>query len=211
MSKTPKEHRKDHGYKQAKRKGYRARSAFKLFEIEKRYNIFKRAFYILDIGSTPGSWLQVAQKIAEENIRKYDDEYYHRDHYKIMGVDLKKVSPIDGIEIVKMDITNPDFELVVKKYFQENIDLLLSDASIKKSGNKFSDQAQQFNLCYSILNLAKNILKYKGNMVIKVFQGADYDTFYSKMRKIFMTLRSYKPQASNKKSNEIYLIGLKKK
>lgn len=211
MSKTPEEHRKDPGYKQAKRKGYRARSAFKLFEIQKRFNVFKRVFYVLDIGSTPGSWLQVAKKFTEENLQKYKDDFFHRDHYKIMGVDLKKIPPLEDVMLIKMDATSPEFEQEVKQYFQSQVDLILCDASIKKSGNKFSDQARQFGLCYKLLELAKNVLKYKGAMVIKVFQGADYDSFFKKMRKQFITLRSYKPQASNKKSNEIYLIGLKKK
>jgi len=211
MPKAAEEHKKDAVYKQAKRKGYRARSAFKLLDIQRRFTIFKRAFYILDLGSTPGSWLQVAKKFAEENLLKYNDKYYHRDHYKIMGADIKRITPIENINTVRMDFTTPEFQIEVKKYFEgEKLDLILSDASIKKSGNKFSDQAMQIKLCYKILELTK-FLKFKGNFVIKVFQGVDYDDFYKKMKQIFSIVKSLKPKSSNKKSNEIYLIGLRKK
>ena len=211
MSKDAEEHRKDAVYKQAKREGYRARSAFKLLDIQKRYNVFKRAYYILDLGSTPGSWLQVAKKYAELNLTKHNDKYYHRDHYKIMGVDFKRLSPIEDIKIVKMDFTSPEFQVEINNYFNgEKLDLILSDASINKSGNKFSDQARQIKLCLNILKLTQN-LKIKGNFLIKVFQGADFENFYKKMKHHFMVVRSLKPKSSNKKSNEIYLIGLKKK
>jgi len=107
MVRNSKEHRRDPYYKSAKQEGYRARSAFKLLEIQKRFNIFKRAFYILDLGCAPGSWLQVAKKFSEENLEKYIDQYYHRDHYKIMGVDIKKTTPIEKIKLVQEDFTKP--------------------------------------------------------------------------------------------------------
>jgi len=211
MPKSSEEHRKEPLYRKAKREGYRARSAFKLLDVQKRYNIFKRAFYILDLGSTPGSWLQVAKKFGESNILKYNANYYHRDHYKIMGVDIKRLAPIENVKIVKMDFTSPEFQVEINSYFNgEKLDLILSDASINKSGNKFSDQARQIKLCLKILELTKN-LKIKGNFLIKVFQGADFEGFYKKMKLQFIVVRSLKPKASNKKSNEIYLIGLKKK
>jgi len=211
MPREAEEHKKDAAYKQAKREGYRARSALKLQDIQHRYNIFKRAYYILDLGSAPGSWLQVAKKYAKLNLTRYFDKYYHRDQYKIMGVDTKKLSPLEDIKIVKMDFTTPEFFIEVGNYFEgEKLDLILSDASINKSGNKFSDQSRQTKLCFKILELTK-FLKFKGNFVIKIFQGADFDNFYIKMKRSFMVVKSIKPKSSNKKSNEIYLIGLKKK
>lgn len=211
MPNDAEEHRKDAAYKKAKREGYRARSAYKLLDIQNRYNIFKRAFYILDLGSAPGSWLQVAKKYAELNLSKYVDNHYHRKNYKIMGVDLKRLSPIENIETIKMDFTSTEFPIELGKYFEgEKLDLILSDASINKSGNKFSDQARQTKLCFKILELTK-FLKFKGNFVIKIFQGTDFNNFYSKMKRNFMIVKSLKPKSSFKHSNEIYLIGLKKK
>lgn len=212
MSQNPEQHRRDPNYKAAKRQGYRARSAFKLFDIQKRFNIFKRAFYILDIGSTPGSWLQVAKKFAEENLEKYKDGFYHRNHYKIMGVDMKKVSPIENVEIVKMDATTFEFQEKIEKFFEgKKLDLILSDVSINKSGNRFSDQARQFQLQLKILEITRTFLKIKGIFVLKVFQGADFNTFFKTLKKNYVIVKSYKPKASNKKSNEIYIIAMRKK
>ncbi len=210
MVRNSKEHRRDPHYKSAKQEGYRARSAFKLLEIQKRFNIFKRAFYILDLGCAPGSWLQVARKFSEENLEKYNDQYYHRDHYKIMGVDIKKTIPIEKIKLVQEDFTKPKFIDELNAFFPEKLDLILSDASINKSGNKFSDQIRQINLCLKIIDLTKKNLKINGSLVIKVFQGTDFNNFYKKVKQEFKYLKSYKPKSSKKTSNEIYLIGLQK-
>ena len=211
MSKYPVNHRKEPHYRKAKQKGYRARSAFKLIEIQKRFNIFKRAFYILDLGSAPGSWLQVTKQYAIENLEKYNDDHYFRSYYKIMGVDLKKLTPIEDVEIVRMDLTNKELMNKINEYFnREKLDLIISDASINKSGNRFSDQAKQIKLCYEILKLTK-FLKHKGNFVIKLFQGKDYEEFYKVLKKKFINIKSFKPKSSYKKSNEVYLIALKKK
>ena len=203
-------HKQDTFYKQAKKEGYRARSAYKLFDIQKRFNIFKRAYYILDLGCAPGSWLQVAKKFAEENIYKYNDQFYHRDHYKIMGVDIQNVTPIENIYIIKADLTKQEIQEEIDSYFKNKLDLILSDASIKKIGNKFTDHIKQIDLCNKILNLVEKNLKYKGNLVIKAFQGSDFNNFARKMKKMFKFLKSYKPKSSKKKSNEIFLIGLNK-
>jgi 23S rRNA (uridine2552-2'-O)-methyltransferase len=203
------QHNKDPTYRRAKREGYRARSAYKLLEIEKRYKIFKRVFYIFDIGSAPGSWLQVAKSKAEENLLKYNDKYYHRDSYKILGVDVKKITPIENVKILKMDISEPEFLPEVKSYFGDEVDLIISDASIQKSGNKFSDQVHQIRLCYKILEFSE-ILKKNGNMVIKLFRGADYQDFFDVVKRKFQFVKGFKPKSSYKKSNETFIIGLKK-
>jgi 23S rRNA (uridine2552-2'-O)-methyltransferase len=204
-------HSKDSFYQQAKKNGYRARSAYKLLDIQARYNIFKRAFYILDLGSAPGSWLQVSKKFAEKNLDKYNDQYYRRDHYKIMGIDIKKVSPIENIKSIKMDITDPEIHKELETYFHTKIDLVLSDASINKSGNKFSDHLNQVKLCYKILDLTKTHLKFKGIMLMKTFHGSDFKNLVTEIKREFRMVKTYKPQSSKKRSNEIYLLGLQKK
>lgn len=212
MPDDPYTHRKDPHYKQAKQRGYRARSAYKLLDIQKRFNIFKRAFYILDLGSAPGSWLQISRKLAEENLEKYNDQYYHRNHFKILGVDVKNITPIEDVKIVKLDITSPEFQKQIDNFFQsKKLDIILSDASINKSGNKFSDQIRQNQLCYKVLEIVQNNLKYKGILVLKTFQGQDFEKLLKTMKNEFQIVKSYKPKASKKGSNEIYIIGLKKK
>jgi 23S rRNA (uridine2552-2'-O)-methyltransferase len=206
-----KEHRKNGHYQQARKEGYRARSAYKLLEIQKRFNIFKRAFYILDLGCAPGSWLQVSKKNVLDNLNKYQDQYYHRDHFKIMGIDLKKVSSIEDVNLLKLDFTKPEVHKVIENYFQNRIDLILSDASINKTGNKFTDQLKQIKLCFKILEIAHDHLKYKGTLVLKAFQGNDFDELIKKFKSEFRVFKTFKPKSSKKKSNEIYLIGLQKK
>ncbi len=204
-------HKKEIFYKKAKTEGYRARSAYKLINIQQKFNIFKRAFYILDIGCAPGSWLQVAKKFAEENLEKYNDQYYHRSYFKIMGIDIKKTSPIEDVYTLLADITNPETQKEINQFFQDKLDLIISDASIKKSGNKFSDQLNQLDLCYKIMNIVKENLKFKGNLVMKAFQGSDFIKFTKEAKKLFKILRSFKPESSKKTSNEIFIIGLQKK
>ncbi|MFX1378143.1 MAG: SAM-dependent methyltransferase [Promethearchaeota archaeon] len=204
-------HNQESFYRKAKKEGYRARSAYKLLDIQKRFNVFKRAFYILDLGCAPGSWLQVAKKFAEENLEKYKDQFYHRDHYKIMGIDIKKVSPIENIKIVNADLTKIGNDEKIDAFFKNEIDLIISDASIKKTGNKFTDHIKQIRLCTEILKIVERHLKFNGNLVIKAFQGSDFENFTIKVKHMFRFLKSYKPKSSKKKSNEIFLIGLNKK
>ena len=211
MGKYTEFYKKENYYKKAKSEGYRARSAYKLRDIQYKFNIFKGAFYILDLGCAPGSWLQVIKEFAEKNLIKSKDKHFRRDHYKIMGVDLNKVSPIESIEIIQRDINDPRLKEEILSYFKEKVDLVLSDASINKIGNKFTDQMNQINLCYVILDLTKNILKLGGNFIIKVFQGTDFNNFVKKLKQEFISVKSYKPKSSRKISNEIYLIGIKKK
>ena len=202
------DHKADKHYKKAKREGYRARSAYKLLDIQKRFNVFKRAFYILDLGSAPGSWLQVCQEKAEKNLQKYQDKHYHRDHYKIMGVDLKHVSPIEGTKTLRMDFTESEFIKRVREFFEdEPLDLVLSDASIKKSGIHFSDQIKQIRLGRQVLELAGKFLKPGGDFVVKAFQGTDFPKFLKEVKREFRRTKSYKPQASKSQSNEIYVVG----
>lgn len=208
---SPERHKREKFYKKAKEEGYRARSAYKLIGIQNKFNIFKRAFYILDLGAAPGSWLQVAKKYAEGNLEKYDDNYYHRDHYKIMGVDKKRIRDIENVKTVKMDFTKPAFTKEIEDYFGEPLDLILSDASIKKSGHKFSDHIKQIRLCYNVLDLAEEYLSQKGSIVVKCFQGTDFKKFYDEVKRRFNYGKAFKPKASKKKSNEIYVAGLNKK
>ena len=203
------QHNQDAEYRRAKREGYRARSAYKLLEIQNKYNVFRRAFYIIDIGSAPGSWLQVAKSKAEENILRYNDKFYHRDHYKVLGMDIKNITPIENVKILKMDINDPEFPKEITSYFDDEVDLILSDVSIRKSGNKFSDHIQQIKLCKSVLNLSW-ILKKGGNLVIKLFQGSDYNDFFEEMKHHFQIVKGFKPKASKKKSDETFIIALKK-
>jgi 23S rRNA (uridine2552-2'-O)-methyltransferase len=205
------EHKRDPHYKMAKMEGFRARSAYKLLDIQKKFNIFKRAFYILDLGSAPGSWLQVAKQFAERNLSLYNDQHYHKGYYKIMGVDIKKIAPIENVKILKMDFSITEFQKEVEIFFAGKVDLIMSDAAVNKTGIKFNDHMNQIRLSYNILDIARNNLKNKGNLILKVFQGQESHDFINAMNEDFNFVKTYKPQSSKKQSNEMYLIALNKK
>lgn len=191
-------HKKNKYYRKAKKEGYRARSAYKLIDIQKSFNIFRNARNIVDIGSEPGSWLQVAKKYVGDQL----------EDNKILGVDLDHVSPIEGVKILQMDATSSEFREQITSYFQEPIDVIVSDASIDKSGNKFNDHIRQIQLCYKILELAQDYLKKNGNLVLKAFQGPDFNKLYDKLRRNFNMAKAYKPKGSKKSSNEMYFVCL---
>jgi 23S rRNA (uridine2552-2'-O)-methyltransferase len=210
MTDNQEKHKKDHHYKLAKVEGYRARSAYKLLDIQRKFNIFKRAYYILDLGSAPGSWLQVAKQYAEKNLRLYNDQYYHRNNFKIMGIDVKHIRTIENIKIIKMDLSTPEFQKEIETFYEDKLDLIISDASINKTGNKFTDQLAQVRLCFKILEIAKKNLKTKGSLLLKAFQGPDFNEILSIMKDQYLSVKIFKPQSSKRQSNEMYLIGLNK-
>lgn len=191
-------HKKNKYYRKAKEEGYRARSAYKLIDIQKSFNIFENARNIVDIGSAPGSWLQVAKNFIGEQ----------SEDYRILGVDTDHVSPIEGVNILQMDATTSEFKEKLASYFQDPIDVIVSDASIDKSGNKFNDHIRQIQLCYKILELAQDFLKKNGNLVLKAFQGPDFNKLYDKLKRQFDMAKAYKPKASKKSSNEMYFVCL---
>ncbi len=205
------QHSRDPSYIKSKKEGYRARSAYKLVDLQKRYNIFKRAFYILDIGCHPGSWLQVCKKIAEENLEKYNDKHYHRNHFKILGVDVKRTTPIEGVTTIKEDITDLEVLPKINKFFEDKIDIIISDASINKTGIKQRDSLEQVKLNSTISKLASKLLKKKGVLVLKAFQGEGFEELIRNLSKTYNSVRNYKPESSKKRSNEIYVICLNKK
>lgn len=191
-------HKKNKYYRKAKEEGYRARSAYKLIDIQKNFNVFKNAQNVIDIGSAPGSWLQVAKKFVEDQ-----SEDYH-----VLGVDIDHVSPIEGVKILQMDATSSEFRDHLASYFKAPVDVIVSDASIDKSGNKFNDHIRQIQLCYKILELAQECLKENGNLVLKAFQGPDFNKLYNKLKRKFNMAKAYKPKGSKKSSNEMYFICL---
>jgi 23S rRNA (uridine2552-2'-O)-methyltransferase len=155
--------------------------------------------------------LQVAKQFAEKNLGLYKDQFYHRNNYKIMGIDVKHITPIENVKIIKMDLSIPEFQKEIENFFEDKLDLILSDASVNKTGNKFTDQLAQVRLCFKILDIVKRNLKNKGTLLLKAFQGQDFNEIFSLMKDQFLSVKIFKPQSSKKQSNEIYLIGFNKK
>jgi len=188
--------KKEFYYKQAKKQGYRARSAYKLLQIQQRYNILKRGDTILDLGAAPGGWSQVAKEIVGEE-------------GKVIGVDLLPIKPIKNIHFIEGDITDTETMEKIKELIgKKKIDVVISDMSPNISGNYSLDQARSVWLCEYALNYAENFLKEKGNLVCKVFEGEDFNNLRAKIKKRFHKVENVIPKASRKTSSEVYLVGI---
>ncbi|MEA3378302.1 MAG: RlmE family RNA methyltransferase [Nanoarchaeota archaeon] len=172
----------------AKRKGLRARSVFKLFQINKKYKLIKKGDDVLDLGCWPGGWLKAAKQISKTG--------------KIVGVDLKKIKPIEGVDFIQGDIN----EIKVQGKF----DVVLSDMAPKTSGIVGLDVERSLDLANIALEKAAEHLKKNGNFIVKVFQGKDFAVYLNKVKKQFKFAKTTKPLTSRKRSKEVYVIGVKK-
>ena len=194
MTRWYRDKKKEYFYNEAKRKGYRSRSAFKLKQIQKKYKIIEKNDFVLDIGAAPGGWSQVVNEIIS-------------DKGKIIGVDLLSIEPIDGVIFLQNDITKKSTIEKIQNIINNKIDVILSDVSPNISGNYSIDQAKSIYLCKNILLLADKILKENGNLICKIFMGEDFENFLKEFKIKFRYVKLYSPPASRKSSSEIYLIG----
>ncbi len=195
MTRWYQEKKKEYFYNEAKRKGYRSRSAFKLKQIQNKFKIIKKTDFVLDLGAAPGGWSQVSNEIIGKN-------------GKIIGIDLLYIKPIDGIQFLQEDITEKSTILKIIKIVGKNgVDVLLSDMSPNISGNYSIDHANSIHLCKQSLNLVDKILKDNGNFLCKLFMGEEFDDFIKIFKNKFKNVKLYSPPASRKSSSEIYLIG----
>ena len=195
MTRWYQEKKKEYFYNEAKRKGYRSRSAFKLKQIQNKFKIIRKTDFVLDLGAAPGGWSQVSNEIIGKN-------------GKIIGIDLLNIKPIDGIQFLQEDITEKSTILKIIKIVGENgVDVLLSDMSPNISGNYSIDHANSIHLCKQSLNLVDKILKDNGNFLCKLFMGEEFDDFIKIFKNKFKNVKLYSPPASRKSSSEIYLIG----
>ncbi len=196
--------RKDFYFRKAKLEGYRARSAFKLKEIQKKFKVFRKGDFVLDLGAAPGSWIQVAE------------EFVGREGF-ILGIDLKEIVPFDkeNIVTIKGDITNKEvmeeIKNILKSRKKRKFNVVLSDASPNVSGIWDLDVFRAMELARSSLKIAKRFLDDRGVFVVKLFQGKEYQKFLKELKASFSIVKLFKPKASRKQSSEIYAICFKKK
>jgi len=194
MTRWYNEKKKEHYYKEAKKVGYRARSAFKLKQIQKKFNILNKGDCVLDLGAAPGSWSQVAKGIVG------DDGI-------VVGIDISSIKPISGIVFLKGDMTKETSVQEILKIVGENkADVVISDMSPDISGNYIVDHARSIFLSQQAFETAKIVLKPGGHFVCKVFSGEDLDDFVLKIKNNFKKVKSYSPPASRDSSSEIYII-----
>jgi 23S rRNA (uridine2552-2'-O)-methyltransferase len=189
-------HRSDEFHKKSKTDGYRARSAYKLLHINSKFHIFKNVRYVLDLGASPGSWLQVC--VSQLTNSKP----------KIMGVDRKRIKDIDGVKQIHMDVYSEKLDGEIQTYFPKGIDLILSDLAPNTSGNKNLDSARSVDLVLRAYELARPYLRNKGKFVAKLFHCPEIEDLKKKLELTFERVQFFKPKASREHSREIFLIAL---
>ena len=181
----------DHYFKKAKEQGYRSRSAFKLIELNEKFKFLKKEIKLLDVGSFPGGWLQVAKKIIKNG--------------KILGIDKKKLIQIEGTRIIEGDFLDERSKNNILKFFNSKIDVILSDMAPNTSGNKSLDTIKTNKLCLSTLEFSKNILDKNGVVVSKLFMGEDFEEIKIYAKESFKNIRFFKPNSSRDNSRETYI------
>ena len=182
---------RDQYFKQAKIEGYRSRAAFKLIEINSKFKILKKNTSLLDLGSYPGGWAQVASKIILNG--------------KIVSVDMKEMKPIRNVKFVKKDFLQEDSQNFISSYFDKKIDVVISDMAADTTGNKDLDSIRTNSICIEVLNFSSKILNSKGNLVSKIFMGQDFELVKKEAKKKFNKVNFYKPESSRAYSKETYL------
>ena len=178
--------------RKSKIEGYRSRAVYKLEEINKKFNILKNGFKVIDLGAAPGSWSQFVSK----NIKNSN----------ILAIDIKEIEPIKNTYFIKGDFIDKKYQEKIKEYFNDKVDIVVSDMAVNTTGNKNLDSIVTGELCIEALNFSKNILKNDGRFVSKLFMGSTFNEIISLAKKNFKETHIFKPQSSRKESKENFLI-----
>lgn len=192
--------RKDAFYKKAKREGYRARSAYKLIELDREFHFLRPGARVLDLGSWPGGWVQVAAERVGQSGR-------------VVGIDLVVLEPIpfSQVTLLQGDVTDPLQQERLRHTLGGPADVLLSDMSPKLSGIKEVDEARAMELCHVALTCASILLRVGGAMLQKVFMGSEHKQLLTEVREVFTIVKTTKPESSRKGSAETYVFAAGKK
>ena len=193
--------RKDTFYKKAKQEGYRSRSAYKLIELNKEFRFLKLGDRVVDLGSWPGGWVQVAASVVGKTGR-------------VIGIDLVIIEPISltQVTLLQGDATDPALQEKILLALGSPADVVLSDMAPKLSGIRERDDARAMELCRTALACAQVFLRPGGVLVLKVFMGAEYQAILSELRAAFTVVKIVRPEATRKRSAETYVLatGLRK-
>ena len=182
---------RDQFIKKSKVLGYRSRASFKLIELNEKFKFLKNNTHLLDLGSHPGGWSQVASKIVKNG--------------KILAVDIKAMKPISNVQFLKNDIFMTEAKNKIINYFKGNLDVIISDMAADTTGNKSLDSIRTNQLCTEILNFSSKILKPQGVLVSKLFMGEDFIEVKGLAKTLFKNVSFFKPESSRNESKETYL------
>jgi 23S rRNA (uridine2552-2'-O)-methyltransferase len=188
------EHFDDQYVKQAQKLGYRSRACFKLLEIQEKDRLIRPGNLVIDLGSAPGGWSQVAAELVGHKGR-------------VIASDILPMDSLAGVEFIKGDFTEAGvFEQLLALIDNDCVDLVISDMVPNLSGVKDVDQPQAMYLVELALDMAKQVLKPGGALVAKVFQGEGFDEYYKEVRLVFTRVVTRKPDSSRARSREVYMV-----
>ena len=184
--------RKDTYVRQSKVDGYRARSAYKLIEIDEKFKIFKGGMYVVDIGAAPGSWSQYASKVVKSG--------------KIISIDLKEMKEIKNTIQIKGDFTENGIQNQIKDRLNKKPDVVMSDMAVNTTGIKNIDSIQTGELCMEAMIFSKNVISDKGFFISKIFMGGSFNEIVALGKKTYKEVKVFKPKSSRKDSKESFII-----
>ncbi len=184
--------RRDIYVRQSKVDGYRARSVYKLIEIDEKFNVFKGGINVLDIGAAPGSWSQYASKVVKNG--------------KIISIDLKIMDKIENTIQIKGDFIENNTQDKIKSHLNKKLDVIISDMAINTTGIKNIDSIQTGELCKEAMIFSKDVISKKGFFISKIFMGSSFNEIVALGKKIFREVKVFKPKSSRKDSKESFII-----
>ena len=172
--------------------GYRARSAYKLIEINEKFKIFKNGLSVIDLGASPGSWSQYIARTVKSG--------------RIVSIDLKDMEEIENIIKIKGDFTETDSKEKIKGFFKSKVDVVVSDMAVNTTGIKDIDAIYTGELAMEAMNFSKEMLVKEGRFVSKIFLGSSFNEIVALGKKIFKEVKVFKPKSSRKESKESFII-----
>ena len=184
--------RRDIYVRKSHAEGYRARSVYKLIEIDEKFKIFKNGISVIDLGAAPGSWSQYTIKIVKNG--------------RLVSIDLKDMEKIENSIQIKGDFTKKDSQDKIKKLFRSKVDVVLSDMAVNTTGIKKIDAIYTGELCKEAMFFSKEILGNEGKFVAKIFLGISFKEIVQEAKTIFKEVKVFKPKSSRKESKESFII-----
>ena len=184
--------RRDIYVRRSKVEGYRARSVYKLIEIDEKFKIFKGGMSVIDIGAAPGSWSQYVSKVVKSG--------------KIISIDLKKMEEIRDTIQIQGDFTKLEVQDEIKKHLKKGSDVVMSDMAVNTTGIKNIDSIQTGELCKEALIFSTGVMSDKGFFISKIFMGSTFNEIVALGKKVFKEVKVFKPKSSRKDSKESFII-----
>jgi 23S rRNA (uridine2552-2'-O)-methyltransferase len=172
--------------------GYRARSAYKLIEIDEKFKILKNGISVIDLGASPGSWSQYISRTVKSG--------------RLVSIDIKGMEEIENTIQIKGDFTDLDSQEKIKGLFKSKVDVVVSDMAVNTTGIKDIDAIYTGELAMEAMNFSKEMLVKEGRFVSKIFLGSSFNEIVALAKKLFKEVKVFKPKSSRKESKESFII-----